>query len=222
MPQSYLLLNSAFGYIHLIFVQDGSVVWNEQQPSNKETDRLIFHQIDHALKQSNLNLEDFDYYAVVQGPGSYAGIRIGFSVIKTFAMIFQKPLIGLHSLDLLASHYQETSFDVLLNCARAEVFHATYERQHHQIIATTNAHMTTIDQLPDDFFKKPVAFYRIPSTSKRFDALFEALQILTPHQKMTCHQPLVMLAQQNYEKAKLEGFPEVQPIYLKKEVDWSK
>ncbi len=219
---SAFLLNSALGFIHIVLVKHDQVVWSEQQPSTKETDRLIFHQIDEALRQSQLTLQDFDYYAVVQGPGSYAGIRIGFSVIKTFAMMFQKPLIGLQSLDLLASHYQESSFDVLLNCARSEVFHAKYQQHDGQAVAMSQTQMTTLEKLPCELLENPVALYRMPSASRRFDSLFNSVVSLTPHQTITNDQLFFKLAQATYDQAKQVGFPDIQPIYLKKEVDWKK
>ena len=219
---SSFLLNSAFGCIHLILVKKGQVVWNDQQPSTKETDRLIFHQIDNALKQSKLTLQDFDYYTVVQGPGSYAGIRIGFSVVKTFAMVFQKPLIGVQSLDLLASHYQEASFYMLLNCARAEVFYAKYQQNQGQAIAISPTQMTTIENLSYEVLENPVALYRIPSASKRFDSFFDSFKILPLHQNLNSYQPFLELSQQTYLDSHQSGFPEIQPIYLKKEVNWKK
>ncbi|WP_217594932.1 tRNA (adenosine(37)-N6)-threonylcarbamoyltransferase complex dimerization subunit type 1 TsaB [Cohnella sp. GbtcB17] len=46
--------------------------------------------------------EEIDGIAVGRGPGSYTGVRIGVSAAKTLAWAWDKPLVGLSSLETLA------------------------------------------------------------------------------------------------------------------------
>ncbi|CAI6037950.1 tRNA (adenosine(37)-N6)-threonylcarbamoyltransferase complex dimerization subunit type 1 TsaB [Cohnella sp. JJ-181] len=46
--------------------------------------------------------QEIDAIAVGRGPGSYTGVRIGVSAAKTLAWAWDKPLVGLSSLEVLA------------------------------------------------------------------------------------------------------------------------
>ena len=58
--------------------------------------------IDETLKETNLTLKDIDMYAVINGPGSFTGIRIGLSTLKAFAMIDNLKTFSLSSTLLIA------------------------------------------------------------------------------------------------------------------------
>lgn len=55
------------------------------------------------LDSNNISLEKCDAIAVSEGPGSYTGLRVGVSFAKGLCYGASKPLIGVGSLDLLAS-----------------------------------------------------------------------------------------------------------------------
>lgn len=55
------------------------------------------------LDSNSTSLEMCDAIAVSQGPGSYTGLRVGVSFAKGLCYGASKPLIGVGSLDLLAS-----------------------------------------------------------------------------------------------------------------------
>lgn len=55
------------------------------------------------LEEHNTSLAAMDAFAVVGGPGSYTGLRIGLATAKAFCYALQKPLILMNKLDLLAA-----------------------------------------------------------------------------------------------------------------------
>ena len=58
--------------------------------------------IDASLKEADLNIKDIDKYFVLNGPGSFTGIRIGLASIKAFSMISKKEIFSISSLTLIA------------------------------------------------------------------------------------------------------------------------
>jgi tRNA threonylcarbamoyladenosine biosynthesis protein TsaB len=58
--------------------------------------------IDRILCSCGLSLSDIDGLALVKGPGSFTGLRIGVSAMKGFAVAADKPLVGISSLKALA------------------------------------------------------------------------------------------------------------------------
>lgn len=58
--------------------------------------------IDEVLKESNLNIKDIDMYAILSGPGSFTGVRIGLSTIKAFLMVTNKKAFAISALEEIA------------------------------------------------------------------------------------------------------------------------
>lgn len=56
-----------------------------------------------VLESLKLDLSDIDVFAAVTGPGSFTGLRIGVTTIKTMAYALKKPVVGIPSLDALAN-----------------------------------------------------------------------------------------------------------------------
>jgi len=58
--------------------------------------------VEQALRQTERRMEDIDLFAAVVGPGSFTGVRIGVTTIKSFAQAMGKPCIGVNALEALA------------------------------------------------------------------------------------------------------------------------
>ena len=87
--------------------------------------------IDTVIKLSGVDRKRIDAFAVTKGPGSFTGLRIGLSVVKGMALVDQKPVVGVSSLDALACQGSDL-FDricVLLDARRKEVYFSKYEKK---------------------------------------------------------------------------------------------
>ena len=61
--------------------------------------------IERLLHDAGVTLRDMDAIAVVTGPGSFTGIRIGVATAKGFAYALQKRLIGVTALEAFARQF---------------------------------------------------------------------------------------------------------------------
>ena len=84
-----LLLDSTQTQLVVALAVDGQVMvtktCDEQRQHDKNVNRLI----------RELNVPKFDAVAVVTGPGSWTGIRVGLAVAKAFAYAQKIPVIAL-------------------------------------------------------------------------------------------------------------------------------
>lgn len=84
-----------------------------------------------TLKDSNISLKDIDAFACDIGPGSFTGIRIGLSTIKAFRDVFDKPLIGVSSLEILAYSIKNNNTDFICSIIDAKnenVYYGIYQK----------------------------------------------------------------------------------------------
>jgi tRNA threonylcarbamoyladenosine biosynthesis protein TsaB len=76
------------------------------------------------LDQLKLAKNDVDAIAVVAGPGSFTGLRVGLATAKGLAEILEKPLTAVSSLELVAAAAKDGSATVVaaLDAGRSEIF----------------------------------------------------------------------------------------------------
>ena len=83
-------------------LQDGRVLF-EEAVQNKLTHSVnLLPMIDAALSASGLTLDRLDRLAVVTGPGSFTGVRLGVSTVKGLAHGCGKPCVAVDALEAMA------------------------------------------------------------------------------------------------------------------------
>ncbi len=63
----------------------------------------MFPMIEETLKEAKVKKEEIDTIFVVNGPGSFTGIRVGVTIAKTWAWALQKQIIPISELELFAT-----------------------------------------------------------------------------------------------------------------------
>lgn len=98
--------------------------------ASSHTEELLSN-LDRLLRRHRLSGPDLDGLAVVTGPGSFTGIRIGLAAAQGLADSWSKPLIGLHALELLALHpgLPDGPVCTALPAGRGGVYAAVYRRE---------------------------------------------------------------------------------------------
>jgi tRNA threonylcarbamoyladenosine biosynthesis protein TsaB len=90
--------------------------------------RRLLKSVDDVLRTVGWNLGDVNAFAVTLGPGSFTGLRIGLTTIKTLAWASGKPFIGIPSLDVLAAALSHSSTPIcpLIDAHKKEVYGCLY------------------------------------------------------------------------------------------------
>jgi tRNA threonylcarbamoyladenosine biosynthesis protein TsaB len=85
-------------------------------------------QIATLIEKHGFSKANIDALAVVSGPGSFTGLRIGLAVIKGLAEALAKPIAAVSLLELLASAtHSQGKILAALDAGRNEVFQGEYE-----------------------------------------------------------------------------------------------
>ena len=80
------------------------------------------------LEQNRLSLRDLNGVAVVNGPGSFTGLRVGIGAVKGFAEALQIPVVTVSALELVASTPEHGGrVLVALDAGRREAYFGDYE-----------------------------------------------------------------------------------------------
>lgn len=106
-------------------------------PSCKHSENIL-PKLDSLLEELGTTLADNDVYAVVVGPGSFTGIRIGISLVKGFCAGKDLPVLPLSSLGLMAYSYckhnkPKEGFCVVMNALSGLYFFARFDKEGNMI-----------------------------------------------------------------------------------------
>ena len=86
--------------------------------------------VDACFGKTGKTVADVDAFAVVTGPGSFTGVRIGVCAAKGFAQVADKPIIAIDTLELLAQNV--VGFDgivcPILDARRNQVYTAFFRK----------------------------------------------------------------------------------------------
>ena len=95
----------------------------------KKHSEKMLPSIDHMLQDSGLKLGDIDVFGVVNGPGSFTGLRIGMATAKGFAQALGKPMVTVSTLETLAANVCVTDAAIcpIVDAQRGQVYAALYQ-----------------------------------------------------------------------------------------------
>ncbi len=119
--------------------------------------RLI-NTLKALLDFANITLDTIDLFAVVKGPGSFTGVRIGVATAKGLAYALNKPLIGINGLDAIAHNFPYTSYLIcpIIDARKRQIFTAFYEAKDGQIKRISDYQSITPESLLKGLRRKTI------------------------------------------------------------------
>ena len=110
-------------------MKNGSIVHLIAMNQGLTHSETIMPAVDAAMSAAGLNCAEIDCFAVVAGPGSFTGVRIGACAAKGLAHAWNKPCARIDALEALAMNYQ--GFDgvacPILDARRGQVYCAAFD-----------------------------------------------------------------------------------------------
>jgi len=84
-------------------------------------------EIAALLAKRGFSKAEIGAFAVVSGPGSFTGLRVGLAAIKALAEVLAKPIAAVSMLEVLAVSGAQGKVAAVLDAGRNEVFVGEYE-----------------------------------------------------------------------------------------------
>lgn len=105
----------------------------------------LFRQLDFLLEELHIEMRQVDVFAVVAGPGSFTGLRVGLTAVKGWAEVFEKPIAAVSGLEAVAA---QTKCDAELiapamDARRGQVYAALYRREGSCLVSESEDHVCT-------------------------------------------------------------------------------
>src|SRR5574344_754327 len=109
-----LFIDTHFKDINIILYKDNKVVSKKTISDSKSTSKETMPSIIETLAAAKINIKDLNKIAIVRGPGSFTGIRLGVTIAKVLSYALNIPIVSLTSLDLISINVYKDSYVAVL------------------------------------------------------------------------------------------------------------
>lgn len=177
--------------------------------------------VDFILESNSLDIQDIDGYALSVGPGSFTGIRIGLSIIKSFSWASGKPIAPVSTLEALALKLkdpQKRLLSPLLDAKKGEIYAGLFESR----VKKLNEIVPQGAYSPDRFFSLLPSHRVIHFIGSGVDVYKEKIfQYFKDKTRLSSRSHFIaheigLLGYQMLRDNKGKDFRQVQPLYFRK------
>ncbi|MBP3766246.1 MAG: tRNA (adenosine(37)-N6)-threonylcarbamoyltransferase complex dimerization subunit type 1 TsaB [Bacilli bacterium] len=123
-----LFLDTSTSRLIVGVYKDKNEIYFDNSEAHNDLSSRVLPKIKEALESVSLTVKDIDDIYVVNGPGSFTGIRVGVTIAKTLAWSLKKPIYTVSELSVLASG-SKTRFTIpLIDARRGYVYAGIYNK----------------------------------------------------------------------------------------------
>jgi len=212
-----LLIDSAQATATVALSENGKVVFSEENPVTNESASWLHPAVARLLTQADRNIRQLEAVAVIAGPGSYTGLRVGMAAAKGFCYALKIPLIIRNTLEVMGASMSDLAKEnqalicPMIDARRDEVYTAMYHPDGEQIqppramILDKNTFETELQTNRIIFFGSGAGKWE--KINRHTFALF------LPQQNIT--QAFAKLAQHAFDSKNWSDPVYSEPVYLK-------
>lgn len=131
----YLYLDTSSNYLYSGIVSNDKLIGEIKLKLDKDLSSFTLPKISELFDGLNLSPKDIDKIVLVNGPGSFTGVRIAVTIAKVMAWSLKKEVITISSLDAMANSVKENCLVVpFINARRGHVYGAIYDENRNIIL----------------------------------------------------------------------------------------
>ena len=123
-----LFLDTSSFFVTVSIIDNNEVVYNYQEEIKDDMSSKILPIIRDGFNSLDFDIKDIDKIMVVNGPGSFTGVRIGVTIAKVIAYSLKKDIIIISSLEYLATTECNSKYIIpMIDARRGYYFAGVYD-----------------------------------------------------------------------------------------------
>ena len=194
---------------------DGDLISHQVHKVEKSHSSLLPKIVLEICEAVGKTLRDVEAVAISEGPGSYTGLRIGFSTVKGFAYTLGIPAILIPTMDIMLEAVRgkfkgEHYLCAMMDARRMEVYTKMEDQDGQEV---WEVQPKILDEHSFSTFKKPV--YLFGNGMPKFREIADQENLLFIEDIYPDAQYMGQLAQKQFEQGKFEDVAYFEPNYLK-------
>ena len=147
----YLFIDTCSSNLIISIIKNMEMIYYFNEKNDTNLSSKVMPIIDGAFKETNLTIKDINKIFIVNGPGSFTGIRVGVTIAKVIGHSLNIPLIKLSELELMATTSTNTTYNIpIIDARRGYVYTGMYDKDLNKCREETHMLYTDIE-LPDSY-----------------------------------------------------------------------
>lgn len=123
----YLYIDTSSSFLYAAILENDNIISKVCEDYGQSLSEIALPKIAAMFEESNINPKEIDKIIVVNGPGSFTGIRIGITIAKVYAWSLKIKITTISSLEAMAISNNSDKVKVpIINARRGYVYGAIY------------------------------------------------------------------------------------------------
>ena len=142
-----LYIDTSSSYLYTGIVEDNKLLSEIKEEFGQSLSEVALPKIVSMFTENNLEPKQIDKIIVVNGPGSFTGIRIGITIAKVYSWSLNIPITTLTSLEAMMLSKETNTYKVpVIDARRQYVFGAIYDSNNRQILKPQHIKIADLQQ----------------------------------------------------------------------------
>lgn len=142
-----LYIDTSSSYLYAGIAEDNVLLSQVKKEFGTSLSEEALPEIVALFTQNNLTAKDIDKIIVVNGPGSFTGIRIGITIAKVYAWSLNIPITTITSLEAMMLSSNKNKIKVpMIDARRKYVFSAIYDENNQVILKPQHIKMDDLNK----------------------------------------------------------------------------
>lgn len=129
-----LLIDTSLSDVSIAILKENEVLSNITKKIPNQHSIYTVSFINQCLEASSLKPNDIEQIMVVNGPGSFTGVRIGVTIAKVYAYLLNIPIICLSSLKIRALSIEHQYCLSIIDARHNNYYIGLYDKENQEVI----------------------------------------------------------------------------------------
>ena len=137
-----LYIDTSSDYLYSGIVIDDELIASIKKKYEKDLSKEALPKIIELFDEASITTKDLDKIIVVNGPGSFTGIRIGITIAKTIAWALNINITPISGLTAMAISCNNDTYKMpLIDARRGYVYGAIYDKDNNKVIEDSHIYL---------------------------------------------------------------------------------
>ena len=213
-PINILQINTAFTEASIAISCNGELVLEMRNPDQYDHAAFLQPAILELCTKTNVSLNELHAVSVINGPGSYTGLRVGLASAKGICYALNIPLICINTLEWMAVGNATNNNEwvcAMIDARRNEVFTALYD-QDGKLLMPARAIVLDENSFESELEDHQIRF--IGNGAEKWNALCKHKNAIFPASLENATH-LASISFQYYSETKFTDLAYSEPFYIK-------
>lgn len=129
-----LFIDTSCSDVSIAILKDGKIISKKIESIPNEHSKYAVSYVDNVLKEADVLAKEVNNIMVVNGPGSFTGIRIGLTIAKIYAYLLNIEVCLVSSLKTLALSSDGEYFLSIIDAKNNNCYIGLYDKDYNEII----------------------------------------------------------------------------------------